>query len=1060
MQARHGNTATIIPPLQARQPSSTKAERARSSQAARERKAELAFRHFPPVATAQPEQTAATAEAQRPHLQSHQVAPRLQRPAEGSLDQEAPRQLHRRPHTEHSAHSYPSLVPQPARPQPWLGTAMQLPPQPPRRRPATLPPQQEGRAVRPTPVGRPESLHAQEASEMSLPYPAQVLQQRWQEGHASDAAGPRRAQTLPMRPMAAAPSAEDPDRRSFRRPLTQLEHRPEQTPSDPASPRASRGMEEPYQFLDSLLQRSLESLENARSDEQTSRQGIQARTDDDEATVLQLRQHSAQQHLWKQHQQQGKQQQYLLRVQAKQQQQQELEEKRIQRLVQQRRSMEEEADQAHPDPQQHHREVLIHQQQEHQRKMQAAGPKPVNPQGVKVGGGRRQPERSRSQSLITDVAGLIPPPPPRVRRGFHTEPALRDAAPQRVAKGAAPTGAQASGGLTPPTQASAEPSRLEPRASATSPGPELRRFRTRWGRRSLGTTVAPSATPAEPHTGPRSAPTTAGAVRQNSGTVVTVHPVPQQQWPQGPSTLSGPGRLLAAGLRAARRRPMTMATVHEVALPPQPQMVSHSVADVAGPLPLQHTTLLPAVLEASEPESRTSQEDMRSSRSGSRPLEPVSPLRPQMPTPSSERTGTPAAALRSSSVGANSRMSWLQVHRSGGGAAVPLGRTQTVDGRISGGGASGLSGMSTSLQTSRRRESAGHAGSRATSHIEPQVFLESLGEWGADGYGEIQPAELPVRGSARRPWLDLLQPSQPPPFPELPALQESATSGQAADRAAAAAVMAPMSPARVEVRAGAESTTPHDAPRPPTSRDLIDEAIAKLADEGTPGASGPSATIHGSLYNTHAFTNLAFAADGGDVAPGAPLPRWPPPAGPALTHIRGCVYGCDAIFETPFGKREMVYADYAAMGRLLRPVEEWLARAVYPTFANAFGSIWSNSTGATERLLEDAREVVARFCGAPRGKYAVMFVGGGVTGAVRKLAFLLGIHPKGEGDAEKPVVFISTLEHHANVMFWQAMSCELVVRRLSCAAFVCRCPSGQCAWLFPCCPCMWPLHSA
>ena len=53
----------------------------------------------------------------------------------------------------------------------------------------------------------------------------------------------------------------------------------------------------------------------------------------------------------------------------------------------------------------------------------------------------------------------------------------------------------------------------------------------------------------------------------------------------------------------------------------------------------------------------------------------------------------------------------------------------------------------------------------------------------------------------------------------------------------------------------------------------------------------------------------------------------------------GQVYGCDAQFDTPYGRKAMVYADYAASGRLLRPVEEWLQRDVYPWFANVHSEV-------------------------------------------------------------------------------------------------------------------------
>jgi hypothetical protein len=173
----------------------------------------------------------------------------------------------------------------------------------------------------------------------------------------------------------------------------------------------------------------------------------------------------------------------------------------------------------------------------------------------------------------------------------------------------------------------------------------------------------------------------------------------------------------------------------------------------------------------------------------------------------------------------------------------------------------------------------------------------------------------------------------------------------------------------------------------------------------------------------------------------------PVPSIAALAALRSEVFGCDAVFETPFGPRAMVYADYAASGRLLRPMEAWLSAEVYPWFANVHSEV-GQCARVTGKYVQDARAAVAAFCGAPRADYAVIFAGAGVTGAAAKLAHLLGIHPrvatgrapwtqasKGPAsaaeqpcpDGSRPVVIVSLMEHHSNVVFWREMDCDLIV---------------------------------
>ena len=161
----------------------------------------------------------------------------------------------------------------------------------------------------------------------------------------------------------------------------------------------------------------------------------------------------------------------------------------------------------------------------------------------------------------------------------------------------------------------------------------------------------------------------------------------------------------------------------------------------------------------------------------------------------------------------------------------------------------------------------------------------------------------------------------------------------------------------------------------------------------------------------------------------------------ALAALRSQVFGHDASYTTPFGKRAMVYADYAASGRLLEPMEAWLTRDVYPWFANVHSDV-GECARITGKYVTDARAVVADFCRAPLNDYAVVFVGAGVTGAVAKLAHMLAIHPRiatgrrkfestdalAPPTGERPVVIVSLMEHHSNVVFWREMDCDLLVR--------------------------------
>jgi len=137
--------------------------------------------------------------------------------------------------------------------------------------------------------------------------------------------------------------------------------------------------------------------------------------------------------------------------------------------------------------------------------------------------------------------------------------------------------------------------------------------------------------------------------------------------------------------------------------------------------------------------------------------------------------------------------------------------------------------------------------------------------------------------------------------------------------------------------------------------------------------------------------------------------------------------GCDQTFRTPYGEQRIVYADWTASGRLYRPIEERMLHDFGPFVGNTHSE--SSATGSAMTLAyHEAHRILKAHVHAGPDDVIITF-GTGMTGAINKFQRILGIKaPPGLrpyidlGARERPVVFVTHMEHHSNQTSW----CETI----------------------------------
>lgn len=139
--------------------------------------------------------------------------------------------------------------------------------------------------------------------------------------------------------------------------------------------------------------------------------------------------------------------------------------------------------------------------------------------------------------------------------------------------------------------------------------------------------------------------------------------------------------------------------------------------------------------------------------------------------------------------------------------------------------------------------------------------------------------------------------------------------------------------------------------------------------------------------------------------------------------FRNNIVGIDEEFESPYGRKKMIYTDWTASGRLYRPIEEKMLYEFGPFVANTHTETTESGTAMT-LAYHKAKDIIKEHVNA-NDNDVLIASGTGMTGVVNKFQRILGLKVPENlvphtniPDEIRPVVFISHMEHHSNQTSW------------------------------------------
>jgi selenocysteine lyase/cysteine desulfurase len=142
-----------------------------------------------------------------------------------------------------------------------------------------------------------------------------------------------------------------------------------------------------------------------------------------------------------------------------------------------------------------------------------------------------------------------------------------------------------------------------------------------------------------------------------------------------------------------------------------------------------------------------------------------------------------------------------------------------------------------------------------------------------------------------------------------------------------------------------------------------------------------------------------------------------------FSEFRENIIGINQEFTSKFGTQKIIYTDWTASGRLYKPIEDLIANEIGPFVANTHTE--TNTTGKSMTIAyKKAKEIIKKHINANDNDVLINY-GTGMTAAINKLQRILKL--KDTSNTNKPIVFVSHMEHHSNQTSWLETICDVEI---------------------------------